>query len=108
MPAGGAARARAPRTPNPPPPPPPPFAAPADLPLSEGASALFVLKRKGRLCVTDPAPVAAGGAEWHTSCRQAVTLRKEGDGWRGKEFTFKVQVLKGAQRARAWAGSRLI
>ena len=110
--------------------------AAADLPLPAGARAQFLLKRRSRLCVTDPEPVdARGGVEWNTRCtqvrlaarlqgagsgarllpvpravaaaclpllthrlprrpRQTATLYKEGDGWRAKPLTFKVQAVR--------------
>lgn len=43
----------------------------AELPLPPGARALFLLKRKARLCVTEPEAVdGAGGVEWNTRCTQ--------------------------------------
>eukprot|EP00887_Chlorella_sp_A99_P004088 scaffold23.g4088.t1 len=67
-----------------------------DLPLSAGARARFVLKRRGRITVTDAEEVDGSGAvEWNTVCTQTATLRKEGAGWRRKEFVLKVQALKG-------------
>lgn len=43
----------------------------AELPLPSGARAQFLLKRRSRLCVTEPEAVdAAGGVEWNTRCVQ--------------------------------------
>ncbi|KAI7838889.1 hypothetical protein COHA_007354 [Chlorella ohadii] len=63
-----------------------------ELPLPSGARAHFLLKRRSRLCVTEPEAVdGTGGVEWNTSCVQTATLFKDGDAWRPKEFVFKVQ-----------------
>lgn len=43
----------------------------AELPLPSGARAQFLLKRRSRLCVTEPEAVdAGGGVEWNTRCVQ--------------------------------------
>ena len=43
----------------------------AELPLPVGARAQFLLKRRSRLCVTEPEAVdGAGGVEWNTRCVQ--------------------------------------
>ena len=48
---------------------PPPAAV--ELPLPPGTRAQFVLKRRNRLCLTEPEPVGGGGAcEWNTRCTQ--------------------------------------
>lgn len=48
-----------------------PFHA-AELPLPPGSQAIFVLKRRHRLCVTEAAEVdGGGGVEWDTRCTQA-------------------------------------
>ncbi len=47
----------------------------AELPLPSGARAHFLLKRRSRLCVTEPEAVdGAGGVEWNTSCVQVCGL----------------------------------
>ncbi|PSC68867.1 hypothetical protein C2E20_7579 [Micractinium conductrix] len=69
----------------------------AELPLPAGASAQFVLKRRNRLCLTEPEAVGASGdVEWNTRCTQTATLFKNGDSWRPKEFVLKVQAVKGS------------
>ncbi|KAL4442970.1 hypothetical protein ABPG77_008461 [Micractinium sp. CCAP 211/92] len=85
-----------------------------ELPLPAGSKALFVLKRRHRLSVTEAEAVdAAGGVEWNTRCSQTATLFKQGDGWRPKEFTLKVQVVqegkaqRGAERAQTVAKAKL-
>ncbi|KAI3434396.1 hypothetical protein D9Q98_002474 [Chlorella vulgaris] len=72
----------------------------AELPLPPGSQAIFVLKRRHRLCVTEAAEVdGGGGVEWDTRCTQTATLFKEGGGgaaasWRPKQFVFKVQAVR--------------
>ena len=45
--------------------------AAAELGLPPGTRAMFVLKRRHRLCVTEPEAVdSAGGVEWNTCCTQ--------------------------------------
>lgn len=47
----------------------------AELPLPAGSKALFVLKRRHRLSVTEAEAVdAAGGVEWNTRCSQVRGL----------------------------------
>ncbi|KAL4457696.1 hypothetical protein ABPG75_012561 [Micractinium tetrahymenae] len=85
-----------------------------ELPLPAGARALFLLKRRHRLSVTEAEPVdAAGGVEWNTRCSQTATLYKQGDGWRPKEFALKVQAVPegkaqlGPERAQTVAKAKL-
>lgn len=64
----------------------------AEVPLPTGARAQFLLKRRSRLCVTEPEAVdAAGRVEWMTHCTQ-VRLERWRCSWAGLDAAERVQV----------------